>query len=43
MRYLIILAALVAAVFGAIWFAGFGDEQSCLDAGGQYVDGQCAY
>lgn len=43
MRFLIILAALVAAVLGATWFTGLSAEDDCLDSGGSYVNGTCEY
>lgn len=43
MRYLMILAALVATVLGATWFSGFMAKDDCLDSGGQYIDGTCEH
>lgn len=43
MRFLIILAALIATLLGANWFTGFSAQDDCLDSGGTYVDGTCEH
>lgn len=43
MRFLIILAALVATLLGANWFTGLSADDDCVAAGGTYTNGTCEY